>query len=195
MTSTTSIPADELQAMTPYRGGPVLEYGNKKNSTGTYRSWYEAHGCKSYTCIDWNGKDGALDIDCNEPFFLSPCIWSMVTNFGFSEHVSNQPMFWKNHHDNTPITGIMCGVSPKPGYWPNHGILQPTEQFYRDLARVNGYNEVAVWTNRQRKRHTVCYRFIKTYNREFVMPDNWENLTILPTPEPSIQARRSSSGK
>jgi hypothetical protein len=184
---TTEIPRDELDVLSPYRGGPVLEFGNKKNSSGTYRDWYTAHGCKTYVCIDWNGEDGALDIDCTEPFKLSPSNWSVVTNFGFSEHVTDQPAFWENIHNNTPITGIMCGVTPAPGHWPHHGILQPSLQFYKRLAHLNGYDVTKLYVNNARKRHTTCYRFVKMQRSEFVMPPDWEDL-ILPTEAPNDQA-------
>lgn len=186
-----SIPADELDVMSPYRGGPVLEFGNKKNSTGEYREHYVANGCKSYTSIDWNGKNGALPIDCNEPFLLSPKNWSLITNFGFSEHVSDQPMFWYNVHENCPVSGIMCGVTPHPGHWDHHGILQPTEEFYKRLATVNGYDITKLYVNKDRKRWTVCYRFVKMRNSEFKMPVGWEDL-IIPTPKPTATALRNS---
>jgi hypothetical protein len=187
----TELPPDEFDALSPYRGGSVLEFGNKKNSTGTYRSWYEERGCKNYVCVDWNGENGALDIDCTKPFLLSPLSWSMITNFGFSEHVTDQPAFWENIHNNCPVTGIMCGVTPAPGHWPHHGILQPTVDFYRALATVNSYDVTKLYLNTDRKRHTVCYRFMKRRHQPFRMPDNWEE-TIIPTPNPSQAALNHS---
>lgn len=187
----TSIPEDELDVLMPFRGGAILEFGNKKNATGTYRSWYMDNGATEYTSIDWNGKDGALPIDCNEGFFISPRNWAMVTNFGFSEHVSNQPMFWENVHNNCPPGGIMCGVTPAPGYWPHHGILQPTEHFYRKLAIANNYQVSKLYVNKKRKRHTVCYRLVKVSDQPFKMPEFWED-HIIPTPDPTQQALRNS---
>lgn len=187
----TQLPADELDMITPFRGGPVLEFGNKKNRTGTYRDWYMSNGASEYTCIDWNGQNNALAFDCNEPFYISPCNWALVTNFGFSEHVSNQPAFWENVHNNTPVGGILVGVTPAPGHWPHHGILQPTESFYRKLALTNGYEISKLYTNTERRRHTVCYRFIKMGHKKFCMPEFWEDL-IIPTEAPTQQALRNS---
>ncbi len=187
------IPADELGVIKPYRGGSILEFGNKGNRTGQYREWYEAEGCKNYVCIDWNGKDGALPMDCNEPFLISPRNFSMVTNFGFSEHVQNQPMFWENHHNHVGQTGLMVGVTPAPllGHWDHHGILQPTRGFYHALAVVNDYQVSALFINENRKRHTVCYRMVKVHDRPFVMPPHWEDM-IIKTPDPSAQAHANS---
>ena len=187
----TQLPEDEERMLTPYRGGSVLEFGNKKNPSGTYQKWYEQRGCEHYVSIDWNGKDGALPMDCNAPFSISPRNFSVVTNFGFSEHVTNQASFWENHHRHAAVGGIFCGVTPAPGHWPNHGILQPSRDFYFALATLNGYWIVELFVNELRKRHTVCYRMIKPHDREFRWSDDLLAL-IHHTEEPTQQALRNS---
>lgn len=187
----TELPPDELHTLQPlFKDFTLLEFGNKKNRTGTYREFYLANGCTSYTSIDWNGKDGALALDCNEPLHL-PTTYDIVTNFGFSEHVSNQPAFWENNHEALKLGGIMCGVTPCPGDWPTHGILQPHIDFYWDLAAANDYWPEGIWINEARARRTVCYRMRKTSDRPFVMPEGWET-TIIPTARPTDQALRNS---
>ena len=187
----TQLPPDELHTLQPFLNSfTLIEFGNKKNRTGTYREFYRANGCTHYVSIDWNGRDGALALDCNEPLDL-PSQFDVVTNFGFSEHVSNQPAFWQNHHEVCTIGGIMCGVTPCPGYWPTHGILQPHIDFYWDLAEANGYAPEGIWINEDRGRPTVCYRMRKMREAEFVMPEGWET-TIIPTARPSEQALRNS---
>ena len=195
----TEIPADELQTLTPFPPlSCVLEFGNKKNSTGTYRDWYLANHALTYESIDWNGKDGAHKLDCNYSIALSDITYDVhedgfdvVTNFGFSEHVSNQRTFWENVHNLTKPGGLMVGVTPAPGHWPHHGILQPTQLFYETLAEANGYFVEKIFCNDMRRRHTICYRFRKTSDVSFQMPYRWEEL-IIPTEAPTEKALQNS---
>lgn len=193
----TQIPADELDVMQPwFTPNYVLEFGNKKNATGRYREWYAEQGVEVYHCIDWNGEDGAIPLDVN--FAICPTdiddpdhLADLITNFGFSEHVTNQPQFWENVHNLCYPGGYMVGVTPCPGFWPSHGILQPQPTFYKMLAEANGYEIHKLHINEQRRRHTVCYRFQKLEDSSFIMPDGWED-HIIPTPQPSIQSLKSS---
>ena len=186
---TVSIPADELSVMGNLDGSRILEFGNKKNTTGEYRTYYIANGAQSYTSIDWNGQNGALPLDVNEPLDLIPC--DLVTNFGFSEHVTNQESFWRNNHDLCAPGGVMCGVTPAPGFWPRHGILQPTEDFYWALAIANDYLVGTIKTYTERKRPTVIYKFCKDQPTRFIWKDHWLKL-ITPTQNPSDSALRHS---
>lgn len=216
----TQLPEDELATlplyMTADSGKPdhidrlhILEFGNKKNATGTYKKYYESRCAPIvYVSIDWNGKDGALQIDVNFP--VAPGLhhdgWTkpfdIVTNFGFSEHVTDQKAFWKNHHDLCRPGGIMSGVTPAPEerHWPRHGILQPTLEFYRVLAEANGYTPLRLWQNTERKRYTNCYCYMKARepgapyphpDPNFVWDDDWLKL-IRPTQNPTPQALKNS---
>jgi len=192
----TQLPPDELHTLEPLlKSFTLIEFGNKKNSTGTYRDFYRANGCTAYASIDWNGRDGAHKLDCNYSLhhtdvgFEAPA--DIVTNFGFSEHVSDQPSFWRNNHTFVAVGGVMCGVTPCPGDWPTHGILQPHIDFYWDLAEENGYAPEGIWINEDRRRRTVCYRMQKLRDTHFSMPAGWES-TIVPTARPSDQALRNS---
>lgn len=192
----TELPKDELHTLQPLLAQfTLIEFGNKKNPSGTYREFYKANGCTEYACIDWNGKDGAFPLDCNYSLchtdvgFESPA--DIVTNFGFSEHVTDQPAYWQNHHAFCGVGGFMCGVTPNPGDWPSHGILQPHIDFYWALAEENGYGVEGIWINEDRNRPTVCYRLRKLRDAPFVMPPEWETL-IIPTPAPTAQARKQS---
>ena len=187
----TELPADELSVLPDLIPGfTLLEFGNKKNRTGTYREYYESQGCARYASIDWNGKDGALKLDVN--YSLSPSDtgqvpgYDVVTNYGFSEHVTNQEAFWRNNHDMCRVRGYMIGVTPAPefGHWPHHGILQPTQKFYAVLADANGYAQRKVFMNTDRKRYTNCYQWQKVEAGPFIWNDDWLKL-IIPTKTPT----------
>ena len=132
------IPAHELPLIAPYatQGARVLEHGNKKNPSGIYRDWYESRGC-AYKSIDINGRDGAIAQDVRQPFDFGQ--FDVVTNFGFSEHVSVQAPFWQNAYNALAVGGVFVGTLPKPNHWLHHGwsYWHPSEAFYREWAVAN----------------------------------------------------------
>lgn len=134
------IPAHELPLLEPYAvdGVRVLEFGNKKNPSGLYRTWYEAAGCR-YVSVDINARDGAIGLDVRKPFDLGR--FGLVTNFGFSEHVSVQQPFWANAHHALAVGGYHVGTLPKPHHWLHHGwsYWHPQEAFFHAWAEANGY--------------------------------------------------------
>ena len=146
----------------------VVELGNKKNTTGVYRDWYERRGLE-YVSIDWNGEDGALPLDMRLPISCDDIggVGDIVTNFGFSEHVAEQEACWRNIHGF--VGKRLCCVTPEPGFWRSHGIPSgfpgiwyPSSDWYRDFADLNGYVMEDIWVDS----HLVCCRMRK----EFRMP-------------------------
>ena len=108
----------------------VLELGNKKSSHGVYKKDFKELGI-THTSVDWNGKDGALNLDLRKPLNLGK--FDMVTNFGTTEHVDEQYPVWKNIHDSLKVGGILVGETPYPGNLPGHGIWYPTLEFYMEF--------------------------------------------------------------
>lgn len=169
---TAIIPRDELDVLTPVEGwapGYVLELGNKKNQSGLYRHWYEEQGC-DYQCIDWNGEDGAIRLDMGKP--LMPDVrdelleyhdhpWpSLVTNFGFTEHVyTNQRQCWVNLTQLVMPGSYFVFCMPHPGDWEHHGVYQPHLEWYEQYANANAYAIEKLYVNRARRRPTICGRF------------------------------------
>lgn len=143
----TDIPAHELPLIDPHAvpGAQVLEFGDKRNPSGLYREWYTARGC-DYQCIDINGRHGAHAIDVRAPFDLGQ--FDVVTNFGFSEHVSEQAPFWRNHYAATKVGGVMVGTTPLPGEWVNHAwsYWHPSREFYEAWAHLNALEVVTLIT-------------------------------------------------
>ena len=164
------LPETELRAL----GRPanlqslrVLELGNKKNSTGLYREWYEAQGA-GYICADINGLDGAIPWDIRdappkEIAALPP--FDIVTNFGFTEHVQDdQEACWRNIHALVhPNYGQLSCVLPAPGSWRRHGIPSgypgrwyPHPAFFVEFARNNGYVIDDLWVRLKEGKDLVC---------------------------------------
>lgn len=172
----TMLPEDELWALplTIAPGTTVLELGNKKNSTGLYRDWYNEQGL-DYVCVDWNGEDGAIPLDMR--YSLTPddiCRahpdgFDVVTNFGFTEHVDDQLACWHNVHKFVAVGGTLSICMPMMPDWKGHGLWMPTVDWYFEFAKLNGYEiGLRVW---DRQRRTICARLRKTGNCDvFEMP-------------------------
>jgi len=134
----TEIPAHELPLLEPYihLGVRVLEFGDKRNPSGLYRDWYEARGA-TYQCVDINGRNGAFALDVRKRFNLGA--FDVVTNWGFSEHVSVQRPFWDNAYYALEVGGVFVGTTPKPEHWQHHAwsYWHPTREFFELWARLN----------------------------------------------------------
>jgi hypothetical protein len=94
----------------------MIELGNKRTKELVWKDHFESMGI-SHTSIDLNGKDGALRLDLNFPIDLPPA--DVVTNFGTSEHVSNQEACFDNI-DRLSKKWIVHQV-PLIGNWKGHG--------------------------------------------------------------------------
>ena len=155
----TMLPPDELAAlpMKVLRDNAIymLELGNKKNSTGLYRDFYAAINPNiDYTCLDWNGEDGAVPLDMRYSLCAADIDekwkhrgFDLVTNFGFSEHVDDQMVCWHNIHNFVNVGGWLSICMPLMPWWKGHGLWMPEVEWYREFAALNGYTIVyeKVW--------------------------------------------------
>jgi len=161
------IPKQVWEILIPIVGNRMLELGNKKNGKGTYKEYLESIGVE-HTSIDWNGQDGALPLDLRKPILLDP--FDMVTNFGTTEHVSEQEPAWRNIHNLLKVDGVYVGVTPLPGDWPGHGDHYPAMEFYKEFAK-NGYEIEKLEVISVSPKRLIATRFRKTEEKDFVMPD------------------------
>lgn len=178
----TEIPKDELWTMPIpewFEGKNVLELGNKKNQSGTYRDWYVANGAE-YVCTDWNAQDGAVPFDFGknvEKEWPEIIGWAdIVTNFGFTEHVfTNQRNAWFNLFAMASKPGcIVSIVLPCPGHWDHHGVYQPTNGWLQAILKANGFDMFMATVNDNRRRHVHCFGATRKREwnpEEFVYPD------------------------
>ena len=91
-----------------------------------------------YSCIDLNGENGAMKMDL-EKKYLPDKQFDLVTDFGTGEHVRNAYNVMKIIHDLAKPGGILIRQNPKTGNWNEHGFWYITQEFYRQLARAQGY--------------------------------------------------------
>lgn len=148
-----------------------LELGNKKepNAKGTYKDQFERWGIH-HVSVDLNGEDGALPLDLREPLNLGT--YDLVTNFGTTEHVSEQEPVWRNIAE--ACDKLLVSVTPMPGLYPDHGIWYPTPAFYFDFARLNGFH-IERYAQKSRDRNglrvNLHVRMRRKVRVPFVMPD------------------------
>jgi hypothetical protein len=171
------LPPDEIAALpmkvlTSSDAINMLELGNKKNSTGLYRDFYAAINPNiDYTCLDWNGEDGAVPLDMRYPLEPQDVVknvlvtiergFDLVTNFGFSEHVDDQLTCWHNINSFVNVGGWLSICMPLMPWWKGHGLWMPTVEWYQRFAELNGYLIVyeKVW---DRVRPTYVAKMQKT---------------------------------
>lgn len=175
------VPDDERTIIWPLVGDRMLELGNKKNADGVYKHYFESVGI-GHTSIDWNGQDGALNLDLRKPISVVGDSWEvdgqgphmhafdMVTNIGTTEHVSDQEAVWLNIHNLTKIGGVIASLTPLEGDWWWHGEYYPRFEFFLQFAQ-NGYRVEYLDIGREHPNRNVCCRLKKIAHNDFVMPD------------------------
>jgi hypothetical protein len=130
----------------------VLDYGaqnmyNQPVLPAPYaKEWYEGMGIM-YTAIDISGENGALPINLSEPITENLGQFDLVVDCGTSEHCGidgkHSPLAFynavKNKHDLLKGGGVMFNENPKTGNWIGHGFNYYSQEFYRKLATLVGY--------------------------------------------------------
>ncbi len=160
------IPPLEANLLTPLVGTTMLELGNKRNATGTFKDYFAGIGIE-HTSVDLNGKDGALPLDLQQPLNLGR--FDMVTNFGTTEHVAEQEPAWRNVIE--AAAAVIVSTTPLPGDWKKHGRWYPTEAFYRELARLNGFTVQRLYVDGPIGKRLIFARLLRWTEMEFTMPD------------------------
>lgn len=140
-----------------YKIKSVIELGAQNNYAQPHlpapymRAWYERLGIK-YDSIDLTGECGAIMIDLGKPQEVLPVPYDLVTDFGTSEHVSDdgnsygtgkfswESIYncWKAKFDLCKLDGWIISENPKTGNWPGHGFQYYTSDFYIGLANLSG---------------------------------------------------------
>ena len=152
----------------------MLELGNKVTCHFEWKAAFEAMGIR-HTSVDWNGKNRALVLDLRKPLGLGQ--FDAVTNFGTTEHVSEQEPVWRNIHEALKVGGLLVSETPMPGYWPGHGDFYPTFEFYREFADKNGYqverlyrDDEPLYSVDEPLRPVLSLRARKLLDAAFIMP-------------------------
>jgi len=125
-----------------YAGLVLCELGNQSYAGKMAKQMYIAKGV-NHTSIDINGLGGALPLNLDLPLpkkFENK--FSIITNYGTSEHVNNQYSVFKNIHTIGKLGCIMLHGVPLIGHWPKHCRYYYSTQFFIALALACNYRLV-----------------------------------------------------
>lgn len=139
-----------------------------------FKDWIEARGCHHYS-IDIHGKNGSHPLDlCRiivDPFWGHN--FDIVTNFGTSEHVSNQYSCWHNIHNFGRPGSIYIHVLPEFGKYPlSHCKNFYDYEFFRSLCKANKYTLLLNESIADIGHVGACYIKPRVRN-EFQLDINW----------------------
>jgi hypothetical protein len=93
-----------------------------------------------YAAVDIDGSSNSIPLDLNFDAIPEAARkhFTLVTNFGTTEHAANQLNAFKIIHDLTAPGGIMLHTVPAQGYL-NHGLVNYNPKWFWMLARSNAY--------------------------------------------------------
>ena len=170
---------DEWALYDPLVGKTMLELGGKQNPDLikgehlTYKAYFESLGFK-HISIDWNGLWGAIKRDLRNPLWDEFGQFSMVTNFGTTEHVDGQRGVWENIHHLVEPGGVYIGQTPyhdgRSWWW--HGEHYPTEEFFESFCELNGWTLERMYVDREVPFENLYVRMYKPGPGVFTMPDS-----------------------
>lgn len=155
-------------------GLTMLELGNKRTTIDkakgiriTWKSYFSEMGF-AHTSVDWNGMDGALQMDLREPLNLGT--FDYVTNIGTSEHVDRQEPVWRNMLEAMHVGSLLVSTTPFPGDWGWHGFWYPEMEFYESLADLNvlEIQEQRIYNDPPRR--MIGIRAVRMFPQPFEMP-------------------------
>lgn len=105
-----------------------------------------------YTSIDYNGSNGALNLDVRKDITTKVGKYDVITNQGFSEHVGestdpsmmldSQYAIFKNMHDIGKADALYYHTVPLTHYWFQHGVCDYSLEFFAELCKVNNYTVI-----------------------------------------------------
>jgi hypothetical protein len=145
----------------------VLELGDKKDKgKPPYKVFFERKGYR-HVSVDLNGNNGAKALDLREPLGLGQ--FDLVTNFGTTEHVSEQEPVWRNICEAARYWFV--STTPYPGKYPGHGIWYPKPAFYKELAALNGFDIDDMYQLPRGPKVNLCVRMKRRGMQPFRMPD------------------------
>lgn len=130
----------------PLAGLRMLELGNQQFRSSALgakvpaKHVFEMFGVE-HTSIDLNGLNGALPLDLSKPIRDPKLMgaFDVVTNFGTTEHVSDQLECWHNIHRFVRPGGLVISAVPHPDFPAGHCEYYYEEKFFEALSEHAGY--------------------------------------------------------
>lgn len=113
----------------------ILELGAQDllingSSIGYFKNIYANYPIES---LDMNGENGSIQINLAENLVPTKT-YDLITNFGTTEHVSNQYVCWKNIHSLLNVDGIVISEIPEIGSWRGHCKYYVDYKFFKAMS-------------------------------------------------------------
>ena len=126
--------------------GAQNNYGQPLLPAPYMSEWWKAKGIL-YDSIDMSDENGCQVLDLSDLQSFEPQ-YDFVMDFGTQEHVGKNGAFsweaiyncYKNKFDLCRIGGLIISENPKTGNWPGHGFQFFTQDFYKQFARIAGFD-------------------------------------------------------
>lgn len=144
----------------------ILELGAQhylinNNVVGYFKNFF------SYplTSLDLNGENGSLQINLANDLVITTK-YDLITNFGTTEHVSNQYQCWKNVHSFLEDDGIIISEIPEIGSWKNHCKYYVDKNFFESMNKdfeIVEYKQIYYPGN-----GNLCFCIMKKISKEFI---------------------------
>lgn len=140
------------------------------------KKYYENLNVLEHVSIDINGLNGALKLDLNKDLPMEfHNRFDIVTNYGTSEHVSNQSSVFKNIHNLCKENGIMIHVVPYINNWPKHCEYKYDVTFFEKLIFKNKYKMLSLKvlpkyfnSNRMKLSYMILIALCKIKQSDFI---------------------------
>lgn len=175
----------------------VLELGNQcinnRDITHIQEKWgkeYFVNNGFNHTSIDWNGNNGALNMDLTKPLPVTfHSMFDLVTNCGTSEHILLQYEVFENLHKSGKIGCVYINSLPLDtnqnkklyGAPTNpHGIYEYNTMFFIKLCELCNYEVIninpdqATWANTNQGYCNSVYK--KVNDDDFISKDKFSQL-------------------
>jgi hypothetical protein len=86
------------------------------------------------TSLDMNGENGSIRVDLAK-VLPKMSKYDLITNFGTTEHVSNQYQCWKNVHSLLEDGGLVISEIPEINAWKNHCKYYVDKRFFESMQK------------------------------------------------------------
>ena len=140
------------------------------------KTYFENIGVK-HTSIDIGGQNGSLKLNLSKPLNDFSNYFDLITNYGTSEHVSDQYNLFLNIHNFVRVGGAIINVAPLVGSWQDHPCFFFYESdFFNILSEKNEYkiiyNEIKYNEKKggiiSSSNKLICNVAVKKYQSDFV---------------------------
>ena len=134
--------------------------------------------------LDLNGMYDSLKVDLGRPVpkqLLNR--FNLITNYGTTEHVTNQYHVFKNINNMCKVNGVIIHAVPIPNHWINHSRYYYSQLFFSELANLCNYKILNIviknaYDPPRPKKNLIYVALIKQDNNNFILNKTFKQLKV-----------------